>query len=106
MTLTAQVAGVVSPIAFTITGAEGTGTEALLVVNFDEGTSGLDTGDLVEVTGTYREAYNVPSAEEDLREPPGVEQLAHYDGEPFVETTDVAVSDVESAEPTPATSAG
>ena len=89
VTLTAQVAEVVSPVAFTITGAEETVTEPLLVVNFDEDTSGLGTGDLVEVTGTYREAYNVPSAEEDLRETPGVEQLAHYDGEPYLEATDV-----------------
>lgn len=101
VTLTAQVEEVVSPVAFTITGAEETATEPLLVVNFDEDTSGLDTGDLVEVTGTYREAYNVPTAEEDLRETPGVEELARYDGEPYVEATDV-----ESAEPASTPSAG
>lgn len=101
VTLTAQVEEVVSPVAFTITGAEGTGTEPLLVVNFDEDTSGLDTGDPVEVTGTYREAYNAPAAEEELRGTPGVEQLARYDGEPYVEATDV-----ESAEPASTPSTG
>lgn len=106
VTLTAEVAEVVSPVAFTITDTEGTGTEPLLVVNYDEGTSGLDTGDLVEVTGTYREAYNVPSAEEDLRETPGVEQLARYDGEPYVEAADVEATGAGSAEPASTASAG
>lgn len=100
VTLTARVAEVISPVAFTIAGAEETGTEALLVIDFDEDASGVDEGDLVEVTGTYREAYNVPSAEEDLRETPGAEQLAHYDGEPFVEATDV-----EAIDPAPTPSA-
>lgn len=101
VTLTAQVEEVVSPVAFTITGAEETATAPLLVVNFDEDTSGLDTGDPVEVTGTYREAYNVPSAEEELRATPGLEQLARYDGEPFIGATDVEATDVVGTEPAP-----
>ncbi|MGQ1838885.1 hypothetical protein ACT4S2_10545 [Kocuria turfanensis] len=106
VTLTAQVKEVVSPVAFTITGTEESDAEPLLVVNFDEDTSGLDTGDLVEVTGTYREAYNAPAAEEDLRATPGVEEIAHYDGEPYVEATGVEATDAAGTGPTEGDAAG
>lgn len=97
VTVSARVQEVVSPVAFTITDAGSAGTEPLLVLNFDEDTSGLEAGDPVIVTGTYHEAYNVPTAEEDLRATPGVEELAHYDGRPYLEATDVL-----AAEPTAA----
>lgn len=86
VTLTGEVDVVVSPVAFTITAAGGDPAASLLVVHDPVG-DGLTPGAAVTVTGTVHEAYNVPSVEENLGEPPGEDVLAHYDGEPFVDAT-------------------
>ena len=83
VSLIGEVDTVVSPVAFTLTAPDDSPIEPLLIIHDPIG-NGLTEGAAVEVTGLLREAYNVPSVEENLGGPPGEEVLAHYDGEPFV----------------------
>lgn len=97
VTLTAEIGEVVSPIAVTITDPQDPSVAPLLVVLENADTT-LRAGDPIKVTGTVHAAYNVPAVEENLGEAPDADVLAHYDGQPFIEATQVH-------SPTPAPSA-
>lgn len=99
VSLIGQVDTVVSPVAFTLTALDGSPAASLLVVHDPVG-DGLTEGADVEVAGTLREAYNVPTAEENVGEPPGEEVLAHYDGQPFVGEAAVKPLSPEPSTPT------
>jgi hypothetical protein len=111
--LRAQVETVVSPVAFTITTPEPSDADSgadtgdggvaapLLVMDFDDPSPTLRTGDRVKITGTVHAAYNVPDIEENLGAPPGPEVLASYDGQPFLNATSVQTDDPQATTPAP-----
>jgi hypothetical protein len=88
VSLTAEIGEVVSPIAVAITDPQDPSVAPLLVVLENADTT-LRAGDPIEVTGTVHAAYNVPAVEENLGEAPEADVLAHYDGQPFIEATQV-----------------
>lgn len=99
VTVTGQVQEVVAPVGFTITGTEDT-TLAPLLVFYNPDEASPEAGEAVVVTGTIHEVFNPPVAEEDLREDPGPDQLAHYHGQPFLRADNVTVAQPEETAPT------
>lgn len=88
VTLTAEIGEVVSPIAVAITDPQDPSVAPLLVV-LENADSALRAGDPIEVTGTVHAAYNVPAVEENLGEAPDTDVLARYDGQPYIEASQV-----------------
>ncbi|WP_426119512.1 hypothetical protein [Kocuria sp. LHG3120] len=88
VTLTGVVHEVINPVSVAISDPQDPSVPPLLVVREDPNQP-LTEGDPVEVTGTVHAAYNVPAVEENLREPPKDDVLAHYHGQPYVWATAV-----------------
>ena len=86
VTLTGVVHEVINPVSVAISDPQDPSVPPLLVVREDPNQP-LTEGDPVEVTGTVHAAYNVPAVEENLREPPKDDVLAHYHGQPYVWAT-------------------
>jgi hypothetical protein len=99
VTLTAEIGEVASPIAVAITDPQDPSVAPLLVVLENADTT-LRAGDPVKVTGTVHAAYNVPAVEENLGEAPDADVLAHYDGQPYIEATQVHSPTPASSVPT------
>lgn len=83
VTVTAEVAALASPRAFTIIGREGSGAEPLLVVHPPG--DPVDEDLPVTVTGTV----GVFDAQEDLVGDQDPARLTHYDGKPYIDATRV-----------------
>lgn len=84
VTLSAEVTDTLSTETFVIGGAAGTAVDPLLVVEVAE-IPALDTGQVVEVTGTVQQDFDVAAAEEQLGIDLEDELYAPYAGEPYLE---------------------
>ncbi|GAA1347091.1 hypothetical protein [Arthrobacter roseus] len=91
VTVSADVNEILTPMSFTIAGTDDTTVEALLVVHdteLPEVTSGLTVG----VTGTVQEAFDLPTVEEEMGVDLDDEAYEDWDGEPYIEATNVDTS--------------
>lgn len=86
VTLSAEVSETVSPEAFTIAGA----VDPLLIVESQE-LPAVDTGQVVEVTGTVQDDFAVTDVEEDLGTELEDELFSDYEGRPYVMATSAEI---------------
>lgn len=86
VTITAEVAGLQSPHAFTVITREGAGGEPLLVVHEQE--EPVDEDLPVTVTGTVR----IFNARDDLLGAEDTARLTQYDGQPYIDADRVAAA--------------
>lgn len=96
VTLSAEVNTVLSPTAFTIAGTDDTTVSPLLVISGEQMTD-LEEGQAVQVTGIVHEAFDLPQVEEEMAEELDDDLFADYDGQPYIEATDVS-TDVPAEE--------
>lgn len=96
VTVVGIVDEVVSPTAFTIVGPEDTEVGPLLVVDVGAVTA-ADPGSAVTVAGVVHEAFDLEMIEEEFATDLDDEQLADWDGGPFLEALvlDLAEGDSE-----------
>ncbi|WP_159616395.1 hypothetical protein [Arthrobacter zhaoguopingii] len=88
VTLSADVNEVMSPMSFTIAGTDDTTVEALLVVH-DMELPEVAPELTVSVTGVVREAFDLPTVEEEMGIDLDDEAFEDWDGEPYVEAKSV-----------------
>lgn len=86
VTVSAEVTETLSTDTFVIAGAEGTAVEPLLIVEEQE-IQAFDTGEVVQVTGTVQQDFDVAGAEEELGIDLEDELYADYVGEPYLMAT-------------------
>lgn len=86
VTVSAEVTETLSVDTFVIGGAAGTTVDPLLVVEEQE-IPALDDGQVVEVTGTVAQDFDVAAAEERLGIDLEDERYADYVGEPYIMAT-------------------
>lgn len=86
VTVSAEVTETLSTDTFVIAGAAGTAVEPLLVVEEQE-IPALDEGQVVQVTGTVQQDFDVATAEETLGIDLEDELYADYIGEPYLVAT-------------------
>lgn len=89
VTLSAKVGEIVSPMAFTIAGTDDTTVSPLLIISGEKMTD-LEEGQVVEVTGTVHEAFDLPKVNEEMQEDLDDDLLGDYDGQPYVKATKVS----------------
>lgn len=89
--LSADVNEIVSPSSFTIAGTDDTTVEPLLVVSAEE-MSEVEPGLTVEVTGIVHEAFDLPTVEEEMDLELEDETFEDWDGQSYVEATNVDTS--------------
>ncbi|WP_454778488.1 hypothetical protein [Georgenia muralis] len=96
VTVVGVVDEVVSPTAFTIVGPDDTEVGPLLVVDVGAVTA-ADPGSTVTVAGVVHEAFDLELIEEEFATDLDDEQLADWDGGPFLEALvlDLAEGDAE-----------
>lgn len=82
VTLSAEVSETLSPDAFAIAGA----VDPLLIIESEEIPS-LDTGQVVQVTGTVQDGFDVVTVEEELGVDLEDEAFADFEGEPYIMAT-------------------
>lgn len=91
VTLSANVNQVISPMAFTIAGTGDTEVSEMLVVSSNEN-SELQPDLAVQVTGTVRQAFEVPAVEEEL----GIELddslYSDWEGQPYLVASNIDTS--------------
>ena len=86
VTVSANVNEVVTPMSFTIAGTDETTVDPLLIVH-DGTMTELSEGTDVEVTGTYQEAFDLPTVEENMDLDLDDDGFADHDKEPYIEAT-------------------
>lgn len=86
VTVSAEVTETLSTDTFVIAGAAGTAVDPLLIVEEQE-VPALDDGQVVEVTGTVAQDFDVAAAEEELGIDLEDELYADYVGEPYLMAT-------------------
>lgn len=86
VTVSAEVTATLSTDTFVIAGADGTAVDPLLIVEEQE-ISAFDDGEVVEVTGTVAQDFDVAAAEEELGIDLEDELYADYVGEPYIMAT-------------------
>lgn len=90
VTLSAEVSETISPDAFAIAGA----VDPLLIVESQE-IPPLDDGQVVQVTGTVQEGFDVVSVEEELGVDLEDEAFADFEGDPYIMATSGEVLEQE-----------
>lgn len=90
VTLSAEVSETISPDAFAIAGA----ADPLLIVESQE-IPPLDDGQVVQVTGTVQEGFDVVSVEEELGVDLEDEAFTDFEGEPYIMATSGEVLEQE-----------
>ncbi|WP_162460026.1 hypothetical protein, partial [Kocuria sediminis] len=90
VTLSAEVSETLSPDAFAIAGA----VDPLLIIEEQEIPS-LDEGQVVQVTGTVQEGFNVTTVEEDLGIDLDDAVFADYEGDPYIQATRAEILEQE-----------
>lgn len=91
VTVSAEVNEVISPSSFTIAGTDETTVEALLVVH-DTQLSELQPELTVKVTGTVHKAFDLPTVEEETGLDLEDELYEQWNGEPYIQATEVDTS--------------
>lgn len=86
VTVSAEVTGTLSDSTFVIAGDVGTTVDPLLIVEEQE-IPPLDEGQVVQLTGTVEEGFDVVDAEESLGIELEDELYADYVGEPYIAAT-------------------
>lgn len=86
VTVSAEVTETLSDDTFVIAGAAGTAVDPLLILEMEE-IPPLDEGQVVELTGTVQQDFDVAAAEEKLGIDLEDERYADYVGEPYLEIT-------------------
>ena len=89
VTVTAEVAGLQSPHAFTVVAQEGAGDEPLLVVH--EQQEPVNENLPVTVTGTI----GIFNAQDDLLGAQDTARLTQYDGKPYIDADQVTAPEPE-----------
>ena len=89
VTLSAQINEIISPTAFTIAGTDDTTASPLLIIT-DQQMPDLEEGRSVEVTGTVQEAFDLPQVEEEMEEDLDDDLFGDYDGQPYIQATEVS----------------
>ena len=88
MTLSAEVNDVLDDDAFVIAGTPGTTVDPLLVLyNMDR--IDIEEDQVVEVTGTVQQAFDLPTVEDATQKDLEDELYQDYDQQPYLEATDV-----------------
>jgi hypothetical protein len=88
VTLSAEVNDVLDDDAFVIAGTADTTVDPLLVLyNMDE--IDVEEGQVVEVTGTVQEAFDLPTIEDETQKDLEDDLYQDYDQQPYLEATDV-----------------
>lgn len=90
VTLSAEVSETISPDAFAIAGA----VDPLLIVESQE-IPPLDDGQVVQVTGTVQEGFDVVGVEEELGVDLEDEAFADFEGDPYIMATSGEVLEQE-----------
>jgi hypothetical protein len=91
VTVSAQVNEIITPMSFTIAGTDDTTVEALLIIHQGEVTELAD--DLtVAVTGTVKEAFDLPTVEEEMGIDLDDNALADWDQARYIEATSIDTS--------------
>ena len=91
VTVSANVNEIVTPMSFTIAGTDETTVDPLLIVHDGQMTD-LSEGTAVEVTGTYQEAFDLPTVEENMDLDLEDDGFADHDKEPYIEATNIDTS--------------
>ena len=86
VTVSAEVTETLSTDAFVIAGTADTAVDPLLVVE-EQDIPALDVGQVVEVTGTVQQDFDIAVAEEELGLELEDELYADYEGEPYITAT-------------------
>jgi hypothetical protein len=86
VTVSAEVTETLSTDTFVIAGAAGTAVDPLLIVEKQE-IPPLDDGQVVEVTGTVAQDFDIAATEEELGIDLEDELYADYVGEPYIMAT-------------------
>ena len=90
VTLSAEVNDVLDDDAFVIAGTPGTTVDPLLVLyNMDR--IDIEEGQVVEVTGTVQEAFDLPTIEDDTQKDLEDDLYQDYDQQPYLEATQVTL---------------
>lgn len=89
--LSADVNEVISNSSFTIAGTDDTSVEPLLVVSSEQ-MSEVTSGLTVEVTGTVKESFDLPTVEEELGIDLDDELYEDWDGENYIQASQVDTS--------------
>ena len=88
VTLSAEVNDVLDDDAFVIAGTAETTVDPLLVLyNMDQ--IDIEEGQVVEVTGTVQEAFDLPTIEDETQKDLEDDLYQDYDQQPYLEATDV-----------------
>lgn len=88
VTLTAEVGQVIDDDAFVIAGTAGTTVDRLLVL-YDMDQVDIEEGQVVEVTGTVQQAFDLPTIEDEKQKDLEDELYADHDQQPYVEAAEV-----------------
>ncbi|WP_158041220.1 hypothetical protein [Kocuria sp. CNJ-770] len=86
VTLSAEVTETLSTDTFVIAGASGTAVDPLLIVEEQE-IPPLDDGQVVQVTGTVAQDFDIAATEDELGIDLEDELYADYEGEPYLMAT-------------------
>jgi hypothetical protein len=92
VTLSADVAEVLSDRSFTITGPEGEEVEPILVVT-EDAVEGLEQGGSVLVAATAHDEFELADVEEELGVDLTDEEYEEWDGEPYLTASQVETQD-------------
>ncbi len=88
VTLSAEVNDVLDDDAFVIAGTVETTVDPLLVLyNMDQ--IDIEEGQVVEVTGTVQQAFDLPTIEDETQKDLEDDLYQDYDQQPYLEATDV-----------------
>ncbi|PPK92920.1 hypothetical protein CLV92_11296 [Kineococcus xinjiangensis] len=88
VTVSAEVSEVISPTAFVIAGTAGTTVDPLLIVSATE-VAGVEEGQVVEVTGTVHETFDLPQVEESMGIDLGDDIGEEWGEKPYIAATSV-----------------
>lgn len=94
VTLSAEVTETLSTDTFVIAGASGTAVDPLLIVEEQE-IPPLDDGQVVQVTGTVQEGFDVAGVEQELGVDLEDEAFTEFEGEPYIMATSGEVIEQE-----------
>ncbi|WP_299958715.1 hypothetical protein [uncultured Modestobacter sp.] len=91
VTVSATVNELIGPNAFSIAGTDDTSVEPLLIVGADSA-NGLESGQVVQVTGTVEEPFNEATAEGDLGIELTDDAFLDFQGGVYIAAEDVSTS--------------
>ena len=86
VTVSADVNEIVSPESFTISGTASTTVDALLIVG---ATADVEEGEAVQVTGIVRQAFDLPTVEEDMGLDLEDELFGDFEAQNYIEASSV-----------------